>query len=81
MDHMTLADWDEYVPNLRRPIWSTQLEVRNEEVIKAMLQYIMRWICNKMNNKMASWTRGKCQFWISRLAGPTVSLTTLQGHF
>ena len=80
-DHLTLADWDKYVPKLRRAVRSEQIQVQNEEVIKAMLQHIMEWIRNKINTKMAAWARGKRQFWISGLADPTLSLTTLQEHF
>ena len=59
VDQMTVADWDEYVPKLRRAVRSAQITVRNEEVIKAMLQHIMKWIGNKRNTKMAAWARDK----------------------
>ena len=80
MDEMTLAEWNEYVSKLRRALRSAQMKVCNEKVIKAMLQHIMEWSRNKINTKMASWARGKRQFWILRRADPTLSLTTVQVH-
>ena len=77
-DHTALAHWDEFVHKLRRAVRSTNIKVRNEGFIKAMLQHIMEWIRNKINTKMAAWARSKGQFWILGLADPTLSLTALQ---